>query len=528
MLRFTLLFVFLTCGIIKAQTVSELNSERWIIKLSKEKYDSFTATKQSNFLVKKISDQLHLLNLISESSMSLEEVQELTTSLQPINIYRDQQLSKRDLRPDDFSFSSQWNMEILEMPAVWEQTTGGTTGNGDDIVVAILDDGFQIDHVDLEANWFVNQAEIPDDGIDNDGNGTIDDYIGYNVDTGTGRHNLLPHGTKVVGVVGAEGNNGEGVAGVNWNIKILPISGVDFIGEIEEAMSYIIMMKRAYLESNGQRGANIVVSNLSAGIDRQFPEHAPDWCEFYNLAGEVGILNIGAAPNAIINVDTEGDLPSLCTSDYLIAVTSTNESDLKVRESGFGPINIDIGAPGENVFTTTVADDYSTINGTSGAAPHVAGVAALLFSIDCPKFKDMLRDDPSGTALFVKDAIMEGVDVNEFLEQTVSRGRLNANNSFQNIVGWCTGTPLTNLDIRNVIVNPDRVMVEYNTDEFDLHEISIHDFSGRIVYQSTFQPFIFQAKEVELEFPDAIPSGLYVLKLSNENFAVTETIAIFN
>ena len=85
MLRFTLLFVFLTCGIIKAQTVSELNSERWIIKLSKEKYDSFTATKQSNFLVKKISDQLHLLNLISESSMSLEEVQELTTSLQPVS-----------------------------------------------------------------------------------------------------------------------------------------------------------------------------------------------------------------------------------------------------------------------------------------------------------------------------------------------------------------------------------------------------------------------------------------------------------
>ncbi len=528
MLRYSLLFVFIICGVLNAQTITELSSERWIIKLSEDQYYSFTATKQSNYLIKKISDQLHLLNLISETPLSLEEVQELTNNLEPLNIYRDQQLTRRDLIPDDFSYSSQWNMEILEMPAVWEQTTGGTTGNGDDIVVAVLDDGFQIDHVDLEANWFVNDAEIPDDGIDNDNNGRIDDYIGYNVDTGTGRHNLLPHGTKVVGIVGAEGNNGEGVAGVNWNVKILPISGVDFIGEIEEAMSYIIMMKKAYLESNGQRGANIVVSNLSAGIDRQFPEHAPDWCEFYNLAGEVGILNIGAAPNAVINVDTEGDLPSLCDSDFLITVTSTNESDVKVRESGFGPINIDLGAPGENVFTTTVADDYSSINGTSGAAPHVAGVAALLFSTDCPKFSDMLRDDPSGTALFVKDAIIESVDRNVFLDQTVSQGRLNANNSFQNIVGWCTGIPLSSLAIRNVIVNPDRVFVEYNTDEFDVHAISIHDFSGRIVYQSEFQPLLFLPKEVVVQFADAIPSGLYILKLSNENYTVTETIAIFN
>lgn len=403
------------------------------------------------------------------------------------------------------------------MPAVWDYTVGGMNQEGEDIVVAVLDVGFQIDHIDLEDNIWINLNETPGDGIDNDNNGYKDDYRGLNIETQDDSHNIDDHGTKVAGIVGAKGNNGRGVTGVNWNVKVLPISGVDHVGDIIFAMQYVVQMKQKFISTNGAEGANIVATNLSAGVKRVFPDAHADWCPYYDLAGELGILSIGAAPNEFFNVDEEGDLPSLCQSDYLIAVTNTDNTDMKVGAAAIGPINIDVAAPGERVFTTTLGDDYSTIIGTSGSAPHVAGLVGLFHSLDCDKLSELIKTDPKAAALIIKDAILNGVDTNQTLTQTVSGGRVNAYNAFLNLAGWCTGFELGSLELQDVHVDDTGLDIRYSTDEFSKHKISIYNLLGQLIAQEEFQPTVFDEKVFRIDTKDlSLAPGHYLVSLSNE------------
>jgi len=528
MYRLLSIIIFFSTSLLAQPTSLDISASRWIMKVSSADYNTkFGSTKSVDGIeLRKISDHFNLINVISKNLHSESEIRNMFAGLEILELNPDSKLEQRDLIPDDFKYENQWSMEMINMPAVWEHTVGGVNSNGEEIVVAVLDVGYQIDHIDLVENIWINKNETPDNDTDDDGNGYKDDYRGLNIVTQNDSHIIKDHGTKVAGIIGAEGNNGRGVAGVNWNVKILPISGVEHVGDIIFAMRYVVMMKQKYISSNGAEGANIVATNLSAGVKKVFPEAHADWCPYYDLAGQLGILSVGAAPNDFYNVDEEGDLPSLCQSDYLIAVTNTDIDDLKVSAAAIGPKNIDLGAPGERIFTTTLGDDYALISGTSGSAPHVAGLVALFHSLECVKLSDLVTSDPQAAALLIKDAILNGVDSNQEMSQTVSGGRLNAYNSFLNLAGWCTGFELGTLEVQDVHVDQTRLDVRYSTDEFSRHKISLYNMLGQLIKQEEFQPTVFDEKVLRINLEDlSLAPGHYVVSLSNEEGVASSVLA---
>ena len=287
----------------------------------------------------------------------------------------------------------------------------------------------------MAANLWKNYGEIENNGIDDDGNGFIDDYHGW--DTGSNSDAVGDgggHGTPVAGIVGAVGNNGVGVAGVNWDVKLMIVQGGTGIeSEVLEAYSYPLVARKAYNETDGEEGAFVVSTNASWGIDQGQPADAPLWCSFYDTLGVHGIISCGATANANFNIDIVGDLPTGCSSEYLISVTNMNDNDVKVTSAGFGATTIDLGAFGQGTFTTTLSN-YGGFGGTSGATPHVTGSVALLYSAPCPTLISIAKSDPLVAAQMVRDFILNEADPNPSLAGiTVTGGRLNINLSLIHI-----------------------------------------------------------------------------------------------
>ena len=516
------IFFFLVLSLainVGAQNQEIYTDNSWIVKLQDTQVKS-SENLLSHPLVNEIdilSEQFGLFEVKTTQAISKNKMESVLQNLNPIRFYPSgAPLLIRENIPDDSLFPSQWSMETINMPDVWKFTSGGLTAGGEEIVVAVIDDGFDVNHIDLRDNIFVNRAEIQNDGLDNDGNGVIDDYIGYNVVTGNDDLVALSHGTRVAGIIGGKGNNEEGVAGINWNVKILPIGGVNLIPQVIKSMDYIIRMKQLYISSNGTRGANILVTNLSLGKERAFPESFPDWCDLYDAAGELGILSIAAAPNCFYNVDVEGDLPSLCQSDFLITTTNSNQEDLLAISSGVGPINIDLAAPGVNVISTSIGDDYRNITGTSGSSPHVAGVAALLFS-SCNKLADLIETEPASAALIVRDVILNGVEQSPSFSNTASGGRLNALGAFLQLEEFCSNSESKDLEIINSFVDNRNLAVDYNTNDFNQHNYAIYNLNGQKVLEGEFRPVLFEEKQINIDLTQIQTTGNYILTITNSS-----------
>jgi len=355
--------------------------------------------------------------------------------------------------PNDAAFNQQWQYQNtgqsggtvdadIDAVEAWNLTTGGITSTGDTIVVAVLDNGIDVNHVDLQHNRWYNHAEIPNNGLDDDGNGYIDDYRGWNILSDNDDISVGGHGTSVAGIIGADGNNSSGVTGVNWSVKVMIIRNNFNTSEarVLEAYSYALEQRLRYNESGGATGAFVVATNASWGVERGNPTDAPIWCGFYDMLGEAGIINCGATVNKDFNIEITGDLPTGCTSDYLISVTNTDHNDVKVPAAGYGAVSIDLSAPGNGVYTLANGSSYSTFGGTSSATPHVAGTAALLYSLDCPSLMALVQADPAAAALLIKEAILAGVDpIPSLAGITVTGGRLNANNSLRYLQQRCAG-----------------------------------------------------------------------------------------
>ncbi|MFT4686263.1 MAG: serine protease [Neolewinella sp.] len=361
---------------------------------------------------------------------------------------------KRRATPNDQRYDEQWhNVNIGQLNGVvgadhnvepaWDVTTGGVTINGDTIVVAILDDGIDTDHEDLAPNLWINRDEIPNNQIDDDNNGYIDDYLGWNTAEDTSNieaGEFDGHGTSVAGLVGAKGNNEVGVAGMNWNVKLMIVKNnfISFESEVIEAYSYVLESRQRYDETNGTEGAYVVATNASWGRDFGDPDDAPIWCDLYDRLGEAGILSAGATANNDVDVDVDGDLPTACPSDYLIAVTNLNTSNEKVRNAGFGLTTIDLGAFGAETFTTEIGNNYGYFGGTSAAAPSVAGAIALLYSAPCANFGELLVSDPAAAARRVAAALLNNVAPNESLNNiTVTGGRLDVGAAMTDLMTAC-------------------------------------------------------------------------------------------
>lgn len=355
--------------------------------------------------------------------------------------------------PNDPDFIKQWQYLNSENPDVdldaelaWDITTGGVTVNGDTIVVAAIDDGVDFNHEDFGDNLWKNYGEIPANGIDDDNNGYIDDVNGWNARTDNGDvSGGGSHGTPVMGIMGAKGNNGIGVTGINWDVKLMLVQNNGF--DATEATllagyNYPLAQRKLYNETNGAKGAFVVATNTSWGIDNGMAADAPIWCALFDSLGTVGILNCGATANANTNVDIQGDLPTTCPSDYLIGVTNVTRSGNKDFLAGFGKEHIDLGAFGDEAYTLARNNRYGTFGGTSGATPNVTGAIGLLYAAPCNNLGDLMKSNPAAAALLVRQYILEGTQPNASLDTiTATGGQLNLNNSLQLLIEACGPCP---------------------------------------------------------------------------------------
>lgn len=338
--------------------------------------------------------------------------------------------------PNDPGFINQWHFQNdgndggiwdvdLNAPEAWEYGTGGITPLGDTIVICMLDSGIDPSHPDLMHNLWKNSSEIPSDGLDNDNNGYVDDYAGwntfYNNDNIGGLY--TGHGTPVAGIIGAEGNNNLGITGINWQVKIMTIVCGGTEADLIAGYGYALKARQEYNESNGTKGAYVVATNLSWGIDGGNPMDAPLWCAIYDSLGSRGILNCAATSNANVNVDVFGDLPTACTSDYLVTVTSLDKFGQKVEHAGWGKNSIDIGAYGKEIFSTASGGTYSLFSGTSFASPQAAGAVGLLYAAPCPDLAVLSHSNPGSSALWAKELLLQSGQTNASLFDKTATGK---------------------------------------------------------------------------------------------------------
>lgn len=338
--------------------------------------------------------------------------------------------------PSDARFGDQWDKENtgqsggtidadIDAPEAWDLTTGVTNAFGDTLVVAIIDDGFDLNHEDMD--YHVNQNEIAGNGIDDDGNGYVDDVNGWNPNNNSGTITTDSHGTHVSGISAAKGDNLLGVAGVSWGAKIMPVQVLTTIeAEVVAGYDYVLNQRILYDQTGGASGAYVVSTNASFGVNFGDPANYPIWCSIYDSLGEHGILSAVATMNIGQNVDVVNDVPSACVSPYMISVTNTTDVDTRNSGAAFGATTIDIGAPGTSIVSTLPGNTYGFQTGTSMASPQLAGAVLIMHGGASPAFYAQYLADPASTSLLMKDFILQGVDTLPSLTgSTVSNGRLN-------------------------------------------------------------------------------------------------------
>jgi subtilisin family serine protease len=295
-----------------------------------------------------------------------------------------------DLAPNDPSFSQLWGLSNTGQ-------TGGTSGadigateawnvrtDASSVTVAVIDTGIDTSHPDLAANLWTNPGEIPGNGIDDDGNGYVDDVHGWDFihqtpvsidDNG--------HGTHVAGTIGAVGNNAIGVTGVAWQARIMALKAFDSSGSASQST---VLVALDYAQANGAK----IVNASFGGTDFVRAEYLA-----YQKLGAAGILTLAAAGNAGVDADERPHYPAAYDLPGIVSVAASTSSDTLASFSNHGVWNVDVAAPGEGILSTLPGGTYGTLSGTSMATPHVTGVAALV-----------LAQHPGWTGQQVRDRIL--------------------------------------------------------------------------------------------------------------------------
>jgi subtilisin family serine protease len=297
----------------------------------------------------------------------------------------------------------------IDAPEAWGITTGSPS-----VVVGVIDTGIDYNHPDLAANMFRNTADCNSNGVDDDGNGFIDDCYGINPAYGTSDPmDDHSHGTHVAGTIGAAGNNGVGVVGVNWNVRLMACKFLDADGFGSTSGAVACLQ---YFATMYDRGVNLVATNNSWG-GGGFSFALRDAIDQHR---QRGILFVAAAGNSTRDNDLSVSYPANYYLPNVISVAATTRNDGLASFSNFGRRTVHLGAPGAEILSTVPGGGYATFSGTSMASPHVTGVAALL------KAQDPGRDWKTIKNLLLTggDPVPAGTNIN-FL----TRRRLNARGS---------------------------------------------------------------------------------------------------
>jgi len=324
------------------------------------------------------------------------------------------------LMPNDPMFKDQWALNNVgqnggksesDIRAIkaWLKTQGSS-----DVVVAVLDSGVNYKHIDLAANMWVRPDNVPvykDDEL-----GTFDDLHGFNaVDNLSDPMDDNGHGTHCAGIIGAEGNNDEGITGINWKVEIMPLKfmgrgGFGTTKDAIEAINYAIDRKRA--------GVNVKVINASWGST--LSSKALE--DTIRAAGEEGILFVAASGNNSTNNDRRPHYPSNYNLPNVISVAALDRTDNLASFSNFGAKTVHVAAPGRDILSTWLNDDYREASGTSMATPYVAGIAALIWA-----------SEPKITMEKVRERVLKSTDKLDSLTGKVeSGGRINAEKALEN------------------------------------------------------------------------------------------------
>lgn len=322
----------------------------------------------------------------------------------------------------------------IKLEEAWDTTTGSSG-----VVIAVVDTGVEWYHEDLADNIWQNAGEIPGNGIDDDGNGFVDDIRGWDFGTLTfgpggglfgGDNNPDDdaigggHGTAVAGTIGAVGNNGIGIAGVNWDVSILPIKVADDFGALSLGG---IIAGHVYLTELIRGGVNIVASNNSYGAfapaayDEATEEFNAERQAIEDFVAEGATFVAAAGNDSNDNDDAFTAFPAAYNLPGIISVAATNNRDELADFSNFGETTVDLAAPGEAVLTTAVNGEYTFIDGTSFASPIVAGIVGLMKTVR-----------PDLTPEEVTDALIASSDpIAALQDRVVADGRVNAARAVQ-------------------------------------------------------------------------------------------------
>ena len=306
----------------------------------------------------------------------------------------------------------------IDAPEAWDITTGNKN-----TIVVVMDSGIRVTHDDLKSQLWINLDEVPNNGRDDDGDGYVDNINGINPEINNGDlTDNIGHGTHVAGTIGASANDEGGHVGVAWNVSLMGVKGGDY----------------GIARSSQLAGIDFAIAEGATVVNCSFGSYnySQTMFEAFATGGEAGIIFATASGNESVDGDLMKSYPSSYDIESIINVAATDRRDELAYFSNYGFIEVDLAAPGVDIYSTTsTADDaYELQDGTSMAAPHVAGVLALMRSLQ-----------PSWSNLEIREQLLASVDVLDSLDGLVqTSGRLNA---FKALDGMSAKIPDGNMEI---------------------------------------------------------------------------------
>ena len=404
------------------RSAAPVRASRWVAGEVVVRYRADVAAGRRASIADQMGSEARTLPVRGAELLKLEDGQSVSSAIdeleaRPEVLYAEPNYVVTAARvPNDPGFARTWGLHSsndvdIDAPEAWAVTTGSS-----DVTVAIVDTGVDYNHPDLAPNVWRNPGESGSgketNGIDDDRNGLVDDHRGWDfADGDRDPIDVHGHGTHVAGTVGARGNDGIGVSGVNWDVQLMPLRvlGANGSGSTADVASAI-----RYAAANG---ASVVNASLGG----------PDYSRMVAdaIAASPGVLVVAAAGNDGTNNDTTASYPCNLSSANVVCVAAHTSGDALADFSNYGATSVDLGAPGSMIYSTVLNGAYGWYSGTSMATPHVAGAAALLWSAM-----------PAASVGSVRSALLQGVDGSSAMTGRVATGgRLNVHTALRLLQG---------------------------------------------------------------------------------------------